>query len=397
MPLPTQSESGFVAFLLRWHGIWRRRAGRDGLRRTLRQLQGVSMPFSDLESSILQARVSDYSPMLLDELIETGEFVWQGDQVLGQRDGYITVYDRSEFPRLGRISVFADGVREQQIRSLLLQDDGLDFDRIMNNLGGFSDDILRSLWQLVWCGEVSSNSLDALRARLSSTASRFHRRPRPRYTTRERLLPGASGRWSLLSGPRSGFAAQAERELAWAGQLLDRCGILCRRTAADFDELQPLLERLEAQGMALRTQLLEPGNDDEFAAPGVEQIWRASRDEDAHVVLSACDPANPFGILVPWPELMNAYRPLRSRGARVLIDGGRLVGYMTRTGRHVHTPVDLTDPAPLMRLLRQTAVGRPVYLETVNGDPPYETPLHDALVDAGFSPSRRGYLLRAVG
>lgn len=358
------------------------------------------MPFSELESSILQARVRDYSPMLLDELIEAGEFVWQGDQVLGQRDGCITVYDRREFPRLGRISMFADGVREQQIRSLLLQDDGLDFDRIMNNLGGFSDDILRSLWKLVWCGEVSSNSLAALRARLSSTASRFHRRPRPprpQYTTRERVLPGASGRWSLLSGPYSGFAAQADRELAQAGQLLDRCGILCRRTVAGFDELRPLLERLEAQGMASRTQLLGPGNDDEFAAPGVEQTWRASRDEDAQVVLSACDPANPFGGLVPWPELMNAYRPLRSRGARVLIDDGRLVGYVTRTGRHVHTPVDLTDPAPLLRLLRQTAVGRPVYLETVNGDPPYETPWHDALMAAGFSPSRRGYLLRATG
>lgn len=390
-----QPDSGFVAFLLRWHGVFRRRAGRDGLRHTLRQLQGVSMPFSELESSILPARVRDYSPMQLDELISAGELVWQGGQALGPHDGYISLYERSELPRLGRISVFVEGVREQQIRNLLLQDGERDFAGIAASLGGFADDILRSLWKLVWRGEVSSDSLDALRARYSATASRYHKRPRPRYATRDRVLPGASGRWSLLSGPGNGFATEADRELARTRQLLDTCGILCRRITTGFDELYPRLECLEARGKAIRTRLLGAGKDDEFAAPGAEESWRAARAEEAQAVLAACDPANPFGVLTPWPDMSNAYRPGRFPGARVLIQNGRLVGYVTRTGRHIHTPMDLTDPAPLMRLLRQATVGGPVYIESVNGARPYETPWHQALVDAGFSPSRRGYLLRA--
>jgi len=395
MPRQTRPDSGFAAFLLRWHGIWRRRTGVDGLRRTLRQLQGVSMPVSELESSILRARLADYSPIQLDELLAAGEFVWQGDQAFGRHDGCISLFARGEFALLGRISALADGARERRIRELLLQEDGLEFTGLVERLGGFPDDILRSLWKLVWNGELSSDSLDALRARHSATASRYHRRPRPRYATRERILPGSSGCWRLLSGPSSGFAAQADRTLARAGQLLDRCGIVCRRTTGEFDELRPQLEHLEAQGRAVRSRLLQA--DEEFSAPGVEQAWRAARNDAAQVVLAAVDPANPFGNLLPWPAMAGAYRPRRAPGARVLLANGRLMGYLSRTGRGLHTPDKLTDPAPLVALLRRAAVAGPVYLETINGEAPYETRWHHALVDAGFSPSRRGYLLRSAG
>lgn len=354
------------------------------------------MPISELESSILDVRVRNYSPMLLDGLFQAGEFVWQGDQALGGHDGYISIYTRRQFPLLGRIGVFARGAREGQIRNLLLAEQNLAFTDIVARLGGFPDDILQSLWKLVWSGEVGSDSLDALRARRTATAGRFQRRPRPRYATRERILPGAAGRWNLLSGPASGFAAQSEREAARAARLLDRYGVLCRHTIAGFDELLPVLEELEARGEALRTRLLRSGGET-FAASGAEQVWRDARGAHAPVVLSACDPANPFGGLLAWPEMSRAYRPRRVPGARVFIHDERLVGYMISTGRGIFTPVDLTDPAPLMSLLRQASARGPVFLEWINGAPPYQTPWHDALVDAGFSPSSRGYLLRGGG
>lgn len=397
MPAPARPDRELVAFLLRWHGVWQRRAGREGLRQALRQLQGVSLPFSDLEFAILRARIRDYSPLQLDGLISGGEFVWQGDQALGQHDGYISVFELGDFPLLGRICAFVDGEREQQLRNLLLEEDGLDFAAVNERLGGFRDDLLRSLWRLVWRGEVSSDSLDALRARRSSTASRHRRRPRPRYSTPEGIPPGAVGRWTLLSGPAFGFAPESDRKLAHARQLLVRWGIVSRRSVAGFDDLRPLLEELEAQGLASRTQLSAPAGDEEFSAPGAGEVWRLSRDDHARVELSAVDPANAFGALVPWPVMAKAYSPQRSPGARLFIDDGRLVGYMTRTGRRIHTPAGLEDPAPLLQLLRQAALRGPVFLESVDGEGPYETPWHHALVDAGFSPSARGYLLRAAG
>lgn len=351
------------------------------------------MPFSDLELSILPARLSDYSPVLVDEMLQAGDFVWQGDQRLGTHDGYVSLFAADDFPLLGRIGLFADGAREQRIRDLLLQEDGLDFTGISARLGGFPDEILRSLWKLVWSGEISSDSLDALRARHSSAESRYQRRPRPRYATRERIPPGAAGRWALLTGPGRGFAAGPARELASAARLLDRRGVVCPLTASGFERLLPLLERLEGEGLAQRTSLLG-GHEVEIAAPGAEQVWRDTETRDARVILAAADPASPFGDPLPWPAMSGSCRPARAPGARVLIHDGRLVGYISATGRHLYAPRSLRDPAPVMTLLQRAAASGPVFIETVNGQRPYETSWHDALVDAGFSPSRRGYLLR---
>jgi len=392
--LGAQPDNLFVAFLLRWHGIGPPGRGAAGLRRALRRLQDVPLPFSDLESPILAVRVRDYSPMLIDELFNDGEFVWQGSQSLGQHDGYVSVFAREAFPLLGRITVLATGSREQQIRSLLLEEGAADFERISRRLGGFPDELLRALWRLVWSGEICSDSMAALRARRGAPAARYRGRPGPRYAARRRLLPGAAGRWSLLSGPDRGFAGSAERELAGARQLLDRCGIACARTVPEIDRMRPALEALERRGEAVRTRLLCGEDGVEWAAPGAADTWRAAPVDGKGIELAAADPANPFGTLLPWPGMRSGYRPRRAPGARVLIYGGRLVGYLERTGRRLQTPLDLDDLAPVLPILRRAAAGGPVYIEAVDERGPYDTPWHRAMVDAGFSPSPSGYLLR---
>lgn len=388
----------YVAFLLRWHGLWRRRRGIDGLRRTVAQLQGLDLPVSELEDSILRARVVDYSSQQLDELFASGEVLWQGTRPTGERDGMLRLLVSRDLPSLGRITVFVPGPRERRIREILVEQGGLEFDQLTSMLGGFPDDILRTLWKLAWNGEVTSNSLDALRARRSAAAARYRPRPRPRYATRRRLPPGAVGRWTLLSGPDSGFAPDGERKLALARQLLDRLGFVCPATiageAVTFGALAPLLEQLEGAGLAHRTQLLYGGGAVQFASPGVAQVWDECSVPDSGV-LSACDPANPFGTVMPWPAMLAGCRPQRAPGARVLIRDGRLAAYLARDGKSLYAAKDAGDPGAIIGLLKQSAAGNPMFLESINGQRPYATPWHRELVAAGFSPSRRGYLLRA--
>lgn len=399
LPVMMPADRQYVSFLLLWHGLWHRRRGLDGLRRTVAQLQGVEMPVSDLERSILAARLHDDPPAQLDRLIDSREVVWQGSRQAGERDGVISLFLRRDFALLGRISVFVPGEREGRIRSLLANEE-LEFEQLLDRLGGFPDEILRSLWKLVWNGEATGSSLDALRARQSSVAPRYHRRPRPRYAARRRILPGAAGRWSLLSGPRAGFAPDSGRRLALARQLLDRYGIVSRDSLAaetvGVGDLWPLFERLEAEGCAHRTRLLPSGGPAQFAAPGAEELWRRCEAHSDAGVLSACDPANPFGVLVPWPVMTGDLRPQRTAGARVLIQDGALVAYLSRQGRRIHTPRDLVDPGPPILLLKRSAGLEPLFLESINGDAPYATPWHRHLVAAGFSPSRRGYLFKPV-
>ena len=395
------AERQFVSFLLHWHGLSRRRSGLEGLHRTIRQLQGADLPVSDLESAILRVRLTDYSPLHLDRLVKAGEVVWQGRQPLGRHDGQIALFMKRDFPSLGRISMFASGTREQQLRDTLVKE-ALEFEQIVERLGGFPEEMLRTLWKLAWNGEVTSDSLDALRARLSATVSRYPRRARSslvRYGTRKRILSGAVGRWTLLSGPASGFAPEPERALARSRQLLDRVGIASRRTLAAEDEafetLLPRFEHLESLGLAHRVRFFPSDEPEQFAAAGAADVWRAAGGEKSGGLLSACDPASPFGAMLPWPRMKRDYRPQRAPGSRVLIHDGRLIGYLSRTGRRVYTPESTTAAAPLIELLKRAAGVSPVYLELVDGDAPYQTPWHDELVEAGFSPSRRGYLLRS--
>lgn len=391
-------EHRLSSFLFHWHGIGRR-TGPEGLRQTLAQIRGIPVPLSDLETAILPARLKDYSPGWLDQLLSTGEVLWQGSQSLGEHDGYIAFYPEQQFPLLGRISVFAAGAREQRIREELVQTPGLEFERLAGNLGGFADDLLKTLWKLVWNGEVSSDSLDALRARQSATASRYHPRARPRYTTRRRILPGAAGRWKLLTGPDFGFAAEPERELARAAALLDRYGIVCPETLGgevqSYENVAPLLERLEASGQAEYRDLLGTG-EPQFLAVGAAQTSDATVTDVAGGALSACDPANPWGLFVPWPAMTGGYRPQRTPGARIFYLDGELAAYLTRTGRELYTPTDRHSEPQWIEIVKRFTAGAPMFLESINGEPPYRTSWHGELVAAGFSPSSRGYLLRGV-
>lgn len=391
-------ESIYVSFLWHWHGLWRRREGTEGLRQSLARLQGVAMPVSDLEASILPARLSDFSPLHLDELLGSGEHLWQGLQSVSQQDGLIAVYRREDFPALGRISAFIDGDRAHRIRDLLLSEDALDLDQIIDRLGAFPDDVQRTLWELAWNGEVTCDSLGPLRARLSGSSRRFHGRSRPRYTTRRRVLPGAGARWRLVSGPQAGFAPASRRRLAEVEQLVVRQGMIRPGTppagAGGLESLAEDLELLASWGRVRRRESWAGAGGEVFLAPGADESWRQAAEHPANGILAACDPASPFGAGLSWPAMAGSFKPRRVAGTRVLIHRGRCVGYLTAGGRGLYTPESLVDSQPVLALLR-SAADRPVFLEAVNGDAAYETPWHDDLVRAGFSPSRRGYLLRA--
>src|SRR5207237_3251296 len=58
------------------------------------QRQGAPIPASVRERDVLPARVSDYSPRLLDELMAAGEVMWVGAGSLGRDDGRVALYLR---------------------------------------------------------------------------------------------------------------------------------------------------------------------------------------------------------------------------------------------------------------------------------------------------------------
>ncbi len=146
------------------------------------------------------------------------------------------------------------------------------------------------------------------------------------------------GRWSL-TGPllaADGPVDPGERRRALGELLLERYGIVTREQvlaegiAGGFSAIYGELSQLETLGVARRGYFLEGLGGAQFALPGAVERLRARRPvgvgldqqdpETTALVLSAVDPAQPYGAALAWPKSGTRAAPRahrgRARGAR---------------------------------------------------------------------------------
>src|SRR5918997_1184781 len=82
-----------AAFLPRWHQVGGNARGVDAVAAAVEQLQGIAVPASAWERLVLPARVTDYSPAMLDELSGSGGGGWAGSgSGAGNRRGVTLAY-----------------------------------------------------------------------------------------------------------------------------------------------------------------------------------------------------------------------------------------------------------------------------------------------------------------
>ena len=355
------------------------------------QLQGMTIALSVLERDILPARMG-YDSRLLDELIAAGEVVWQGRGALGRDDGRIALFLRGDAASLLALpldppqSGLHDGIRER------LRTRGAAFVRDLLDAcpGTPLDEVVDALYDLVWAGEVTNDTLQPLR--FLGPVRRHPRRPLMRL-----VPPRAQGRWSVLGSPEEFGAAATERGIALAQALLRRHGVLTREAvAADsvpggFAALYPVLRAMEEAGRIRRGYFVEGCGAAQFALPGAVDGLRSQRTGVATtVLLAAVDPANPYGAVLPWPAL--AGRAARAAGAYTVLRGGELRFFIERGGRSMLTSgeADDEDIAALSRVAVRT--GR-LDLQTIDSEPAASHPLAARLRAGGFVPSPRGLVV----
>src|SRR2546429_4723196 len=142
------------------------------------------------------------------------------------------------------------------------------------------------------------------------------RRPRlPRLTQ-----PRAAGRWSLVSTLVGAGANPTERLHSEAGVLLQRHGVLTRDAVVvegwpgGFAGLYPVLRAMEESGRIRRGYFVEGLGGSQFALPGAVDRLRTLRESGGRIVaLAATDPANAYGLVLPWPD--SGGRMARAAGA----------------------------------------------------------------------------------
>jgi ATP-dependent Lhr-like helicase len=402
-------------------------AGPDAVYAVVEQLAGAAVPATALESLILPARINGYTPAMLDELTAAGDVVWAGAGALPAGDGWLVLAPAESAPLLlsppgeitmtavheavlevleGGGALFFRGLADRVVAKVTAaeaersgaapsSDRGAAASR-MKTLNRVSDQaIAAAMWDLVWAGLLTNDTLAPLRTVLGSGRSAgMSRQGTSRQgtsrqgtsrqgagagggtyrggltaedlvadvtsggsvqtmTRRPRFSRGAmpsnagppivSGRWSLLPAVEPD---QTRRMHARALSLLDRHGIVIRGVAAaerltgGFAALYPVLRAMEESGQCRRGYFVEGLGAAQFALPGAVDRMRSSTPtghEPTVVVLAAADPANAYGAALPWPprpdETPGGHRPGRKAGALVVLVAGQLVLYVERGGK----------------------------------------------------------------
>ena len=353
-------------FLPAWQGVqvspggrrgrMRRAPGADDVLGVVEQLAGAPLPASALESLILPARLPGYTPALLDELTAAGEVSWTGCGALAGVDGWLalapadvadlllpepepdvaaTPLHRAVLAALGRMDLAAapaaataaDGIGTAGDRApgaappgLLAGGYGggaLFFRELADRAGRVllddgepapgDDAVSAAIWDLVWAGLLTNDTLAPLRARLGGGRGGAHRTRRPAPRGRYAQLRAGRPVMPSRSGPASvggRWAVAADREPdatrrahARAEAFLERHGVLTRgalsteRVAGGFAGVYRVLRAMEDSGRCRRGYVVEGLGAAQFAVPGaIDRVRAVSRPDG-----SSADGPRPVG------------------------------------------------------------------------------------------------------
>ena len=398
-------QAALGRFLPSWHGIGRRQT----LREALVPLQGVALPVSLWESSVLPRRVPGYRPADLDALCASGEVVWAGAGL-----DRVALYFREDAPVIGQAPAESAPDREEHsaIRAALKREGAVFWNELLEATGLGASEALPVLWDLVWAGEVTNDSWAPLRAERRFDAPRPERRVRRFARSRATVPSPTQGRWALaapLFAP-SGSEPQGPDRRALAELLLERQGIVTRDgvrgegVRGGYGAVYAELRALETLGTCRRGYFVEGLGGAQFALPGAVERLRelrsssARNDEPETLVLAAADPAQPYGAALPWPRRAGA-RAARVAGAWVVLLNGEAVLYVERGGRSL---VPLREPDPewlrpaLAALVAHVKAGgaKRLAVERFDSAPVVESEVMELLVEAGFLAGPRRAVLR---
>ncbi|WBB82369.1 ATP-dependent helicase [Micromonospora sp. WMMD882] len=420
-----------AAFLPRWQQVGGSGRGVAALAAGVEQLQGATVPASALERLVLPARVADYSPAFLDELCASGEVVWAGSGAISGGDGWVTLAYADAAPLLltPPDPALARTPAHEAVLDALGDGQALFFRSLADRVGSTDDDALVAVvWDLVWAGHLTNDTLAPLRALLGAGGAHRARpaAPRTRYRRPGRLAlpsrsgpPTVAGRWSRLPERDTD---PTRRAAALADVLLERHGVVTRgavvaeQVTGGFAAVYPVLSALEERGAARRGYFVEGLGAAQFAVPGaVDRLRSLAEAGDSGrpraatpLVLAATDPANPYGAALPWPERVvdsgdgaapaTGHRAGRKAGALVVLVGGELALYVERGGRTILSFTGDTDALTgaakaLADAVHSGALGA-ISVERADGEAVHASPLHDALTAAGFRATPRGLRLR---
>jgi len=344
------SAADFMRFLF----VWQKAAsdhqveGAQSVAAILDQLEGFEAPAGSWESEILPARITDYDPAWLDALCLSGRLTWlrlsppkispeKSSSSSPVRSTPVVLLNRKNvgtwqqaFPARENGTNFSTNT--ETVHDYLKEHGASFFVDIVSGTNLLPTMVEEALGELVFRGLITADSFTGLRALLtplSKTTSRAvenrRRRRKPVYSMDE------AGRWVRLGAHASavlhadartvakdehagGVRTQVDREAieAVAQKLLQRYGVVFRKLLdresmnVPWRDLLRVLRRMEARGEIRGGRFVGSFSGEQFASADAVHLLRSMRRTAADgtiLSVSAADPLNMLGILLPGPRL----------------------------------------------------------------------------------------------
>lgn len=387
---------GYTRFLLSWHAVGAKKGGLDAVLNVVEQLHGTTLGYRVWTSEVFPARVPDFSETDLDELCSAGEVVWRASGTAS--DPRISLFLTDALSAFGGSGERVGGGVAERIRSALAEA-GLFFSELLERVGGFPGEVFDTLWAMVWAGEVSNDSMRPLRSLLRSASERQRGARAKNYESARRFRsrrqdagvrgkPGTEGRFTLLAV--APVVSPTDHVITRTRALVKQWGIVTREAVAGakvsggFAAVYPVLRGMDETGELQRGYWVEGLGASQFVPRGVVNQLRLHRElprEPEWRVISATDPANPYGSCFQWPEGSDATAPRPSRlvGSSVILERGRALAWFAAGVRQVYLfepPDDFAGEkaaVALAEVIRDYVDARAsgsVLIEQINGEAP---------------------------
>ncbi len=387
------ADHEYAAFRLRWMHVGGTEIPPDqtGVAAVLDQLLGVAATPEIWEHAILPARVAGYRPEMLDLVCMSGQMKWvavAGETAEGAPlpsvPARVTFIPRKATLFLPHEDAASVDSKEQAVLMALGAAGAQYLDEVAERANVSERDALSALWRMAAAGRVSNDNFAPLRMftddrNAERALESVARRPANRRdaAVRARLKSSLAGRWSVIRAAETpAVGADETRELAL--KLLERHGVLAREMLAvesthiSWNEIAFALRRLEYGGAIRRGWFVRSLSGEQYALPEAVEMLQAARNlipaREKPVALSAVDPANPYGAMLPGCGIA------REAGNVIVMRAGRVIAGLQGRSMISGTEGDVDDESFGAAVAALMTLKPRFTIDSIDGVPALESP-----------------------
>lgn len=308
--------------------------GMELLREIIEDLQGFFLPVSLWESVLFPTRQLSYRKQDLDTLCSSGQIVWIGRKEPGDKEGRIAFF-LSESSTLYEPCLAVNQRPASHPELLrLLQEKGASFlSKLGIETGRAPSSLLEDLLQLVWDGQAANDQFAPLRLHAAGASKKPDK------------FKSGLGRWYSLDSLLSPAFDKQSSAMQWTHHLLARYGIITKDLVSalcpfPWEAIQTALRQLEEWGLVVRGLFITDLHALQFATKEFitllhQQAGSSTESQQPKfTLLNAVDPANPFGLLVPWPEA-SGISFSRKSGNYLAMKGDQWLYWIENNGKRI--------------------------------------------------------------